>query len=185
MKKVVVFDIDDILWGLVTRVANQLNIPIEKLTTFVIKECPNLTKEEIDSIYDLFNREETFENIEWFDGVDRINNLNAEVHICSNIFRKELGDVKLVQLIEKFPNIPIENFHLNLVVDSTKKEIPNNTFIFVDDSPYNIRNNIATHKIMLKRVWNTSKDGMDILKDTPVKQFDTFNEIMDYIESLL
>lgn len=183
MKKII-FDIDDILWGLNERAAKMANLEYEKLTSFSVPLNKNLTKEEAKILTSVYENPSLFENIIWFNGIERIDSLPADVHIVSNIFQKEVDTLKRTQL-HSVLNIPDEKIHLNLVTDATKKTIPEDTYIFVDDSPYNIAASPAKHNIMLKRPWNQSENGKQIIGDKPVKMFDTLNEIIDYIETLL
>ena len=183
MKKII-FDIDDILWSLNEKAAKMANIEYDNLTSFSVPLNTNLTKEEAERLTSVYDNPKLFENIVWFDGIKRIDSLPAEVHIVSNIFHKEVDTLKRTQL-HSVTNIPDERIHLNLVTDATKKTIPEDTYIFVDDSPYNIAASNATHNIMLKRPWNQSANGKEIIGNKPVTMFDTLNEIIDYIETLL
>lgn len=184
MKKIVVFDVDDILWSLNKRAALLANVPYNKLVTFNLSENTLLNKEEKDRIINVYNSNELFKVMNFYNGIERLNTLNAEVHISSNVFKEIPAQQKMNHLL-KVLTIPIENIHLNMVTDPYKKTLPEGTYIFVDDSPYNIANSTATHNIMLKKAWNTSELANKIMGDVPRVQFDTLNEIIDYIEQIL
>ena len=184
MNKKIVFDMDDILWGLNEKATKLANVDYNKLVSFITQDNPVLNDDEKARMLSTYNSLELFRDIHWFDGVVRLNELKADVHIVSNIFALDIGDIKRTQLLNIL-TIPTKNIHLNLVRDAKKKTIDNDTFIFVDDSPYNIANSPAEHNIMLARPWNTSKYGKEILGSTKYKMFDSLNEIIDYIETLL
>lgn len=183
-EKIVVFDVDDILWSLNKRAAKLANVPYEKLVTFSVPENTLLTLEEKERVLAVYNSDELFEEMEFHNGIERLNHLKATVHISSNVFGEIPAKLKMENLLRVL-TIPIENIHLNLVTDPYKKKLPEGTYIFVDDSPYNIANSTATHNIMLKRAWNTSELANKIMGDIPRVQFDTLDEIIDYIEQIL
>ena len=127
-----------------------------------------------------------FKNIDWFDGIDRVLSLNAEVFINSNCYTQAISDVKREQLHA----MGFDDAHIKLNIVSEKNEegiktVGEEVFIFVDDSPYNIANSKAKHNIMLTRPWNTSEDGQTIIGNKKVIYCNTLNEIMDNVERLL
>jgi hypothetical protein len=184
MKKKVVFDVDDILWDLNRKAAKLAGISYNDIITFSLNENPLLTDDEKIRLKSVYGSEELFKNIEWFKNIDRINHLNADVHICSNILNLAVADIKRKQ-IHQVLDISDNNIHLNFVTNGKVKQIPDDTFIFVDDSPYNILDSTAEHNIMLERPWNVSENGIAILGGKPRMMFKHFDSIIDCIEVLL
>ena len=184
MLKKVVFDMDDTLWSLNEKAVELANIDYNKLITFMINDNPLLTDEEKENLMKVYMSPDLFKNVNWFEGIERINDLNADVHINSNIFSTNVDNIKRVQLHDVL-RITDDKIHLNLVTDAKNKPIDNDTFIFVDDSPYNIINSPAPYNLMLKRPWNTSDEAKIVLGNKPIHMFDSLNEIIDYIETLL
>ena len=183
-KKIVVFDVDDILWSLNEKAAKLANIPYEKLITFNVPDNPLLTEVEKARLIEIYNSDELFAEMNFYDGVTRLNTLDADVRIVSNVFSKGPANQKLTNL-RKVIRLPYWQIHLNMVTNPYKKELPEDTYIFVDDSPYNIAGSTAIHNIMLRKPWNTSEFANKIMGDIPRVQFDTLNEIIDYIETIL
>lgn len=184
MLRKIIFDMDDTLWGLDEKAAKMADIDYNKLVTYVSEENPLLTTAEKQRLISAYNSKELFKNIQWFDGIERINTLKADVHIKSNIFLQEIDQIKRTQL-NNVLQIPNENIHLDLVTDPKQKHIDPDTFIFVDDSPHNIIRSNAKHNIMLKHPWNTSSYGTAIIGSKPVIMIDSLNDIIDVIETLL
>lgn len=184
-RPIVVFDVDDILWSLNKRAAKLAGIPYEKIHTYNASDNDQLTDEEKDRLNKVYFSTELFEEMNFYEGIERINNLDAEVHIISHVLQTEAAELKKKNLL-KVLSIPEENIHLQLVsLGTNKKELLENTFIFVDDSPYNIVNSTATYNIMLSKPWNTSDKAYEIMKDVSRTYCNTLNQIVDYIEKLL
>ena len=185
MKKVV-FDIDDTLWGLNSKISEITGISFDKFEEFAIELCTLLTDAEKASVLNMYNSDRLFENIKWFDGIHRLNDLNAEVFINSNIYRETVDSLKRTQIHEVL-DLDDDHIVLNYITDGSVgvKSIDNDVFIFVDDSPYNIANSKAKYNIMLRRPWNVSEYGQGIISDTSVIICDTLNDIIDTIEKLL
>lgn len=189
MRRIVVFDVDDILWGLNAKVSEITGIPEEKLITFALQENPLLTDEEKERVMSIYMSSEQFRDIKWYPGVERIMSLEqygAEVHINSNSISQEVVDFKYSQL-KSVIDIPDERLHLNLINigDSKKKDIGDDVFIFVDDSPHNIATSTAKYNLMLNHPWNTSVYGIRDIGNVPVVRFDSLEKIIDHIETLL
>lgn len=186
MLKKVIFDIDDTLWGLNAKISKHTGIPFEKFITFKLELNDLLSNEEKDLVLDWYSTTKLFENIEWFEGIHRINDLNADVYINSNVYAKEIESLKRNQIHEVL-DIDDNHIILNTITNGSVgiKSIDSDVFIFVDDSPYNIANSKAKYNIMLHRPWNTSEYGQNIISDTSVIICDTLNDIIDTIEILL
>ena len=183
MKKIV-FDLDDTLWSLCRRVASLTGVKYNDLVTFSIFDNPLLTDDDRARMLDAFNNAETFENIQWYEGVSDIMKLEqygAEVYINSNCNIKEVADVKRRQLHELL-DIPDERIILNVTSEHTKKDVGDDVYIFVDDSPHNMLYSNAKHKIMLDCPWNINCTE---LKKQHIVSFSRFDYICDYIKTIL
>ena len=60
-----------------------------------------------------------FQNISWFQDVDKLNELNADIYINSNSLNQECANQKLKELL-KILQIPKENIIIN-VLDNKEK----------------------------------------------------------------
>ena len=186
----VVFDVDDTLWGLVSKVCSDLGIDIDLIDSFTITENEQLTKQQHKEIMEAFKQASTFSNIEWYNGIERINNLHKygiEAWIKSNNFNSEVSLNKLNELL-KVLTIPSDRIVLNIVDSSTKqlnKGIDEDVYVFVDDNPHNLASSKAHINMAIRTPWNTSDKAKQILEGTDVVYCDTLNDIIDYIICLV
>lgn len=68
----IVFDVDDILWGLNDKICEQNNIDIEKLHSYRISTIDELTSTEKALITKGHNDPNTFKDIGWYDGIEKL-----------------------------------------------------------------------------------------------------------------
>lgn len=189
--KRIVFDIDDVLWSLNKRICDKHNIDIKKIKNFKISLNKELTENEVNTLFTEYGNPDIFKNIIWNDGIERVNELNKlvnseynkyEVVIHSNSFSKDIADLKISQLIQV---LDITDKQLFMNYNGKTKQDLENTFIVVDDSPYNILNSKAEHKIMLGNTWNTSDEASKLLSGVEVVILPTLSDIVDYIERII
>lgn len=185
--KIIVFDVDDILWPLNRKMAKIANVEYEKITTYDIRTNPNFTDAEKRKISEVYQSEELFRSINWYNGIERINDINADVRINSNTFSRETADLKIAQLKEVL-QLSDDKIQVNLVTSVHHyKTIDSNVYIFVDDSPINIAASNAQHNIMLARPWNlserTSNQFASLRGDLIICE--SLNEIIDEINRRL
>lgn len=161
--RLVVFDMDDVMYNLNERVARIKGIPYEKFTQFSIYDNPNMTEDEKKRVLAAYTETDTYRDVEFIQPViDLINDVHRlfkdyEVHIISNSAAKEVRDVKLPQLLRVL-DLPQSRIHLNVInmkTQSLQKKMPDNMFLIVDDSPHNLEMADAVHKIMPARLHNT------------------------------
>lgn len=186
MRKVI-FDIDDTAWGLNSRICKKLGTDINKITCYSIRENKEITDEQKDVILKMYSDGGTFDNIEFYDGFEEIFGLEqyeCEVYINSNCNSIAVRDSKYNQLVNKL-KFPENRVILNVVTDPTHKEIQNNIFILVDDSPFNLAKSKARYNIALKSPWNTSENAKEIIGNKNIIYCDTFLEILDTVKELL
>lgn len=190
MSKKIIFDMDDILWGLNERVTLLNGVDMSKLVTFSTSDNPILTDEEKFKMKSCYGYDIIFQNIAWYDGIDLLKQLESEdvkVYINSNCGSEKIARYKAQQLRKKFDSTDI-TFILNLISDCKKKSI-DEAFIFVDDSPHNLVDNKGKvqHLITINKPWNTSKYALEILGDVDDRLIRCNNlvEVMEKIGDLL
>ncbi len=185
-KKKVVFDVDDILWALNKRMTEMAGIDFSKLTVYSVLENKNLTDDERQRAYNIYMNHELFENIEWYPGIERINQLDADISINSNSFCDKASMLKRQQLHDVL-TLPDEKIIIRTITDEKKKEMDDDIFIFIDDSPYNIAASKATYNIVLQQPWNSSPEMQAIMRTngTGYIYCDTLEHIIDLVEMLI
>lgn len=189
MSKKIIFDVDDILWSLNKRMTDKAGLIYENQITFRTEDNPLLTTAQKEKAMTILRDNTTFENIKWHDGIERINNIPADIYINSNSLSQETADTKRKQLHDVL-NIPDDHMTLNVTVSASaikQKKIDNDTFIFVDDSPHNLSMSTAKYNIALIRPWNTSNIGKTIIKESNRKVIycESLNKIIDTINMIL
>lgn len=166
----IVYDVDDVLWPLVDRVFARLGIPLEKETDFNFKSNPILTDDEKQAILAGFSDPHTFDEMNFYPHLPEIlqvEELGAKVFINSNSYSNEIIERKRAQLQNQLPDFPSERLTFNLIKEQAdKKQIRANTFVFVDDSPYNIALSDALVNILPKKNWNTTKAARKLMIDS-------------------
>ena len=186
MRKVVI-DIDDTAWGLNDRVCRLLNIDINNILDFYIKNNDTLSESQKKALIEKYSDYKVFENIGWYDGFINIFDLekfNCNVFINSNCNTPEVKNTKIVELVDKL-HFPLDRILLNIISDPKNKQLEDDIYILVDDSPFNIAKSGAMYNIALRKPWNTSEAGLKTIGSKKVIYCDTFIEILEVIEKLL
>lgn len=186
MRKVI-FDVDDTGWSLNDRVCNILGIDINNLKDFYIKNNKELNDNQKELLLEKYNDYRIFENIEWYKGFESIFDLEqfgCTVYINSNCNTQAVKDTKHIELVDKL-GFSDEKVILNIITDAKNKNLDDDIYILVDDSPFNIAKSDAIYNITLKKPWNTSKQGLEIIGNKKVIFCDNFLEIIATIEELL
>lgn len=183
--KKIVYDIDDVLWGLNKRVAKNIGIDENKITHFVIHDNYLLNKEQQDAIMSEYRKNETFENIEWYDGIEDIlkpTKLGIDVLINSNCLTERMAELKTEQLMNVI-NIQKEKIRCNIINPSiaTKKKIDEDTDILIEDSPFNISISPAKLNILIDHPWNSSEHALELIKNKNVIRVKTLKEANELI----
>ncbi len=169
----VVYDYDDVLWGLNQRAYANLGIPLEKNIDFAVSDNHRLTKLEKQSLLRAYSNSQTFLNINFFDYLEeilKVEELGATVYINSNCYTREILELKQAQLRQALPQFNPEHIRLNLIVNGNAKHKPidQDTTILVDDSPYNIASSEAEYNIFPEYPWNTTTKAKNQVKDKNV-----------------
>lgn len=135
--KLIVFDVDDVMFNLNERVAEMKNIAHDKFTQFSIRDNTNMTEDERKRVLAAYTETATYSNITFIQPViDLVNRIYHKypcypVHIISNNATKEIRDVKMEQLLNVL-DLPENQIHLNIVnmgSESLQKKLPANMFI--------------------------------------------------------
>ena len=189
MKKVVV-DVDDILWDLNGRICQEYSIDFSNIVSFSISDNNVLSGIDKKKLVAGYIDESTFKEIEWYNGVSNLfdlEKLGANVFINSNSSNSSIVDLKFEQLKQVFKGVSDDKFILTIPSDSREKDIGDNVFIFLDDSPYNIAGCEAEYYIVIRKPWNTSDNGLSIMRHKLDKVIfcDTFIEAYSIIKNLL
>lgn len=185
--RAVIFDVDDTGWGLNDRVCDILGIDISKIKNFYIKHNEELDENQKELLLEKYSDSKIFENIEWYEGFGSIfdlEQLGCTVYINSNCNTQAVKETKHIELVDKL-GFSDEKVILNVISDAKNKNLADNIYILVDDSPFNIAKSKAIYNISLKKPWNTSKQGLETIGNKKVIFCDNFIEILATIEKLL
>ncbi len=185
--RLVIFDIDDTAWGLNDRICNMLGIDINNIKSFYIKHNTELSEYQKEQLLNKYSDPEIFKDIEWYDGfteIFKLEQLDCEVIINSNCNSQDVKDAKHYELVDKL-GFSDEKVILNVINDPKHKEMHSDVFILVDDSPFNLAKSTALYNIALRKPWNTSEQGAEIIGDKKVIFCDTFKEILNITKKLL
>lgn len=174
MQKLLVFDFDDTLWPLNEIATSLLGIDYNKITTFICDDNPNLTKEEKMALNAMYKSVELWKHVVLDEEADTLMELetdNVKVCINSNCSSPEVMAYK-EEMLSPLLRIPKNQIFLKL--GSRKKEMIPGTFTFMDDSPHNIYDSIASYNIVPSKPWNADltnvyrcknvKEAKDIIK---------------------
>lgn len=167
--RIVLFDVDDVLWGLSERVAEHVGVHYSKLVDFHILENDLLTMKQRLAINEAYRTPQIFRNIEFFPGAERIFELESFgvlVQICSNSFSEEVRDLKLQQLLRLYPGISSEKLLLNIVNEKSTlrgKYSDSRIICSIDDSPYNVASSHAQHNLVPTAPWNVTDKAHNIM----------------------
>ena len=171
-----IFDMDDVMYYLNKKVARIKKIDERKFTQFCIFDNPNMTAEEKELVTRTYQETDTYRDIEFIQPIiDLINHVYYEypehpVHIVSNCSTRPIADVKMEQAV-KVLDLPEERIHMNVIdmyTQSLQKKLPDDMFIFVDDSPHNIVMSKAAHRIMPARRHNANRMVKGMIDNVPV-----------------
>lgn len=187
-RKLIVFDMDDVLWSINKKAARMTGIPAEKLTVFNTMANPNLTDEEKSAMLAVYNDLRLFEDIEFHEGmISLVNDLyhnypQYETRIISNCTTAAIRECKYEQLRRRIdlPKSQIELHVIDKWAQSFEKKLPSGMFIFVDDSPYNIALSDARHRIMPPANHNNVVSG-GLVNGVPAIRPDTMEAVKDLV----
>lgn len=163
----VVYDVDDVLWPLNKRVFTNLKIDFRKDTCYNLFDNPSLTPGQSQAILDAFHQAKTFIDMNFYPGADEIlqaESLGAIVHIHSHCYTAEIAKLKRIQLHHLLPQMKASSIKMSLIsTNPNNKQVDTDTYIFIDDNPYNIVNSRAPINIVLQQPWNTTAEAVRVL----------------------
>lgn len=173
MQRKAVFDIDDVAWDLSGKVAKNVGVDYADLIDFHILQNERLTMEQRLAVNDYYRDREIFRDMQFYPGFDQVMDLQligAIVQMNSNSFSEEVRDDKIPQVTAAAPGVGRENLRFNVVNEKTtlKKRFDDDTYVLVDDSPYNIAISPAVWNIMPRVPWNQTPKAHEIVKDKTV-----------------
>ena len=173
---IVVYDMDDVLWGYTEVAARHAGINFEHWTDFHVEEIMELSEAERKAVRAVIGRSDYYEEIEFYPGVEEIFrpcslSERVRVQINSNVVSEEAREIKIRRLRQVLPNLADDDVVFGLVQcgkpkSTLKKRIDPRTYIFIDDSPYNIAGSPAKINLMPTRPWNTSKSAKRVLANS-------------------
>lgn len=160
--KLVIFDMDDVMWDLNARVSQLTGIAYNRFTHYGAFDNPGFTEEEKAAVIRAYTEPDAYRNIVFRKSViDLINRIHREhpecaTHIVSNCGSQAIADAKKPQLLDvlELPEYKIHLHVINIETQTKKKKLPDNIFMLVDDSPHNIILSNVQHRIMPARYHN-------------------------------
>lgn len=184
-----VYDVDDICHPQGRRVSNELGFDFERWTSFYIEKMPGVSAEMCDRLRQKISSTDAFTDMIFYDGVEDIlkpEELDPRVEVVFNTKSpsKEAAELKVTQLMEKIPELSRDKITSVIMKNSDEtrfKVLPEDTFIFVDDSPYNLGASIAQVNVTMIKPWNTSQCGLDLIRGRNVAFFPTLRQINDFV----
>lgn len=179
-KYIVVFDLDDTLWNLNEKACKIAGVDYNKIRNFKLHENLLLTDSEKDKLWELYQNPMLWKDLEWLDGAKDIKDLESdevEVWLVSNCLNINVEQFKR-SILSKELGLPDNRIMLNVKVSVGDKKMPENTYIFVDDSPYNLNDSTAKYKIIPDRPWNRDYKSVDTYR------FNNLRDIIAFIKVL-
>lgn len=181
------FDLDDTLWDLNDYVYNKAGINGLSLSDATVFNCEynkNLTDYQKNAIMLCYSDPETFQKLEFVDGVDEICELQdgdrANITIASSCCSFNVHQVKLRRLGEIKRS---DSFYSSLTVYPNHSRGPGD--ILVDDSMENIRNTDFRFYILIDKPWNTNRvEFLDVLSSKHIYRVSSLKEAIEIIKML-
>lgn len=185
----IVYDVDDLLWPLVTSLAQKGGFePEDAEYTFRITDNPKLTKEQQQFLIDEFGKAENFKDIQFYPGVEDIMrpcslSPRVKVRINSNSFSEEISEQKVRQLLARVPGLTMDNIQMNLVsyAEAKRKNLQQRITLLAEDSPYNVAISDALCAMMPRKPsWTTHPTSHQVMVGKRVRVFDSLLEINQF-----
>lgn len=184
----IVYDIDDVLWGLMPRIAARGGLdPATCYAIFNLADNPELSASDRDYIIKSFSNADIFREINFYPGVSDIllpETLGAQVKINSNCYSSAIAELKISQLLQTIPDLSADHIQVNLIdYDSThRKSLDPHTTILIDDSPYNIAKSPALLNVMPANVaWSVHPSAKAQVKHQSVVWQPDLNAINHFV----
>ena len=172
---IVVYDMDDTLWNLNEKACEMAGIDYDKIQHYSLSDNTLLTSEEKHKLKDLYSSVDLWKGMKWVRGARKIHEIESlsletrnnkaviKVLINSHCNNQDVADFKRT-FVGKDLKLPEEQVVLNVANNhKTKKELPPNTLIFVDDSPFNLQSSTALFTIISDKPWNKEIEESDTI----------------------
>lgn len=164
----IVIDVDDTLWDFSGRISRITGVPLEDMIDFRVNLNDRITPEQQEAMYAAFADPTVFENIEFYPGIEKINNLKIQgldVKILTGSSSSRIAEMKKPQLAAVLPDLPA-----GYKVFSRQNILKNNgrILMMVDDNPYEVACSQASCNIMPIRPWNQTEKAMKMVADRNV-----------------
>lgn len=179
--RTLVFDVDDVLWGLNDFVFEHLGINPVIITDFCLDACSELSDGLRRKMLKMYQSVDVFYSLTPYAGVERIPSLERlgyNLKINSNCSSLEVMNYKLKVL----RSLGFKKENIVLDVGYKTKEIGEDVFGFIDDSPYNVVQSNAKINFMPRKVWNTSEKMKSLVRSKNTVYYSDLNELIDYLE---
>lgn len=183
----VVYDMDDILFPYtIPLVAQRCGIEPETWQHFYVPD--NDWSDEVKAQANLqFHNTDNFKNIQFFPGAEEIMrpyfDFGVPVMINSNAISAEVEDLKREQLLAAIPGLTQDMITINhnILNKFCDKKLPQNTWFFVDDSPYHITRSTARINLLLRWPWNTTSAAQAMMQNVRYMHMDSLQKINQFI----
>lgn len=184
-KLTVVYDVDDTLWNLNSTICDLNKINFKDLITYNPLDNIRLSEEEKTLILQAYSDPAIFRQCKFYDGCDRLFNLEvanlANVWISSANLSKEVLLVKLDRLQNEILNINME--HVKLTCSNSTYQGRVQGDILIDDSPINIAKSDFAYNILLDKPYNRDCDSIvDLLQGKTIVRATSLSEAIDLVE---
>lgn len=176
MKKILYFDVDNTICNSTKRFVEIYNEIYNEQADWTqcyqwdyLDICPKLKEPElIFAREDFYNDKLNFKDKYIYTVIKLLYLLDYEIHFVT-IGSEDNLKYKTDWLIQKFPYVPIENYHLLHKLDMGKEEVDMKDGIIIDDNFINLSSSNASLKICMHKIveWNedVEANGFIRLKD--------------------
>ena len=179
----IVFDVDDTLWPLNEMACRLCGIDYNKIEDFKLYKNTKLTEEEQGALWDLYQDPTLWQYMKYVKGAMDIHTLisdDVDVWLVSNCINERVSNYKR-SVLSRDLLIPDNRIILNVTdkAGGKGKVLPANTFIFVDDSPYNLVESTAEYDLIPAKRWNRD------YKKANAYRFNDFEQLIAFIRVLI
>lgn len=182
--KTVVYDVDDTLWSLNGTICEIHGIDLEKMVSYRVLDNDLLTEDEKNAVFKGYGDTEIFRQCKFYDGVERIFDLEkdglANVWISSANLSDYIRNVKMERLSNEIPNINMSHVELTVGANAYQGRVPG--YILVDDSLHNIRNSNFEWNILIDMPHNRDLTGFE---DKNIIRAFSLAEAVDIVEKII
>lgn len=184
---VVTCDHDDVLIPVTVTMAKRIGVDYKNLCNFVFESNPLITLKQAQQLRELCTDPKIVSETKYASDateIMRIAKTGVRLELVSHSGSDEYSRAKRQRITQEFPELPEEQIILRVRrgQDNLKKEMSPNTFIFIDDSPYNIISSTAPINILLRQPWNVTDEAREMIHSANLPMVawrDTVTEVVD------